>query len=152
MNIKFIKLPINVKPKNAIREFNKLGYNCIKFSVDRRTHAKQKVISVLREHKLYSKSFDNTLLFEGMIGILNRKEFWIGSPDFLILNNDELYFCEFKSKNDIFRLNQIKWFEKFNMLPCAIALAIKGVKDKQNEEVYKEEEPLKIKLYDKRTT
>jgi len=69
-----------------------------------------------------------------------------------IWNNDELYFCEFKSKNDIFRLNQIEWFEKFNMLPCVIALAIKGVKDKQNEEVYKEEEPLKIKLYDKRTT
>ena len=53
MNIKFIKLPKNTTPKKVEIAFNWIGYNCIKFSVDYRTHAKQKVIQVIREHNKY---------------------------------------------------------------------------------------------------
>jgi len=129
MNIKIIKLPKNAKPKKAEQFFNEVGYNCIKFSVDRRTHAKQKVVKVIREHKKYSETLKDTLLFEGIISILNRKDFWMGSPDFLIWNYEELYFCEFKSQNDVFRLNQLEWFEKFDVLPTAIAFAVLPIKD-----------------------
>lgn len=125
MIIKFIKLPINTTEKNAEMEFKKIGYNTLKFNIDRRTRAKHKVIEVIRNHNKYKENFNNTLLFEGLISILNRKDFWIGKPDYIIWNDKEIYFCELKSKGDNFRLNQIEWFEKFEMLPNAIALAIK---------------------------
>ena len=73
---------------------------------------------------MYEKTLNDTLLFEGVISILNRRQFWIGSPDFIIWNEKELYFCEFKSKHDEFRLNQLEWFERFDMLPTAIAFAV----------------------------
>ena len=134
MNIKLIKIGINASPKRAIDVFSKIGYMCIPFNVNRRTHEKQKVVEVIRNHKIYSQTLKDTLIFEGIISILNRKDFWIGKPDFLIWNNEELYFCEFKSRRDTLRLNQIEWMEKFSMLPIAIAMPCLLDKDKQKEE------------------
>lgn len=132
MNIKFIPMPFAKSAKNAIDSFNSLGWNCIKFSVDRRYLQKQKVIEVIRNHPKYRKTMTDTLLFEGMISIMNQKDFWIGKPDFLIWNKTELYFCEYKSVNDVWRVNQLEWFERFDMLPTAIAVA---VSDKKHKEV-----------------
>ena len=129
MNIKIIKLLRNVKPRNAKEGFKEIGFNCIKFSVDRRTRAKHKVIDVIRNHNKYKETLKDTLLFEGVISILNRRDFWMGSPDYIIWNEDELYFCEFKSNKDVFRLNQLEWFEKFDVLPTAIAFAILPIKN-----------------------
>jgi len=125
MNIKVIKIRSNTtNNKTAILELEKLGYNVIKFSVDRRKNGKQKVVEVIRSHIKYGESLNSTLLFEGVISILNWKEFWKGSPDFIIWNEKEIYFCEFKSKQDSFRLNQLDWFERFDMLPTAIAFCV----------------------------
>lgn len=129
MEIKIIKLSEKAKTKTIEEDFHRVGFNCLKLSVDRRYLKKQKVIEVIRNHKKYKETFNKILLFEGLISILNWKGFWIGSPDYIIWNEEELYFCEFKSKNDNFRLNQIDWFEKYDMFPTAIALAIKSDED-----------------------
>ncbi len=126
MELKFIKLNKKAKPKNVIDYFKEEGYNCVKFSVDRRYLKKQKVMGIIRNHKKYKENFQNMLVYEGFLSLMNRKDFWIGSPDYIIWNDDNFYFCEFKSYKDTFRINQIEWFEKFKMLPLAIAIAVKS--------------------------
>jgi len=152
MEIKIITMPLNTKESQADIEFLKIGFNCIKFNLDYRTGSLQKVMNVIRGHNFYKNNFSSALAIEGLFSIFwykknlksNRREFFtnclkrknilIGSPDFLIWNNDEIYFCEFKSKNDVFKMHQIEWFNKFNIFPCAIAIATKVIR---NESTHK---------------
>lgn len=129
MNVKIIKTRKSNSARNAIYLLKEAGWESVKLSVDRRSKKKHKVIEAIRSHKKYKEQLKNTLLFEGVISILNRKDFWVGSPDFLVWNDEEIFFCEFKSYKDTFRHVQLSWFEKFDMLPTAFAFAVLDVKD-----------------------
>ena len=94
----FISDDIN---ENEFPEYiGKLGFNCIRFNIDKIGFARQ---------------FIKLKVFEHMN---------LGYPDFFIWKGREHYFCEFKSKNDLLHSNQINWLLFNSHLPYALAKVI----------------------------
>jgi hypothetical protein len=96
MKIKIFNIEENISEKEFPKYMEGLGYSCKKI--------KSTNINSI------SKKLGETVKFEK------------GITDFFIWNEKEMYLCEFKSKNDAWRISQIIWAVKNNKLPIAIAL------------------------------
>lgn len=109
MKIKIIKIDEDINEEGFEKYIIEEGYNCKKLK--------------LTNCGWISKKLNRKVIFEK------------GIPDFFIWNKKEMYFCEFKSKNDSWRISQISWAIKNNDLPIALALVDTFEKNKDDENV-----------------
>jgi len=67
----------------------------------------------------------HTITIRKIVGVVKQSFFDIGAPDFLIWDikdRGEYYFCEFKTKNDTIRREQIIWMYNHQDYPTAFAI------------------------------
>ena len=103
MNLKLIRITEDIKEEDFPKIIKKYNFRALKF---KKTNLKK------IENKI--RKMDNNVLFS-----LSYRE--LGKPDFFIWNDDEYYFCEFKSKTDSLSIQQIEWFSIHKYLRKALA-------------------------------
>ena len=91
------------------------GFKCIKLVKNNEKEIEKELRRIRDINKKYWE-------IEDFISFELKYCFKNGSPDFFIYKEDCFYICEFKSKNDNLRVNQIIWIKENPDIPILIAI------------------------------
>ena len=116
--VKIIPIKENIKEKDFEEWLLKRGYNGMRFNSVNLNKIKAiiKRIAVDYNESSLGMIFEEKDIPDFCIFFEN-----LGKPDFFIWKNKEFYFCEFKTKNDSLRPDQMDWIMNHPDFPILIA-------------------------------